>query len=45
MINGIVIGKNATTGAGAVVIGDIPDNAVVVGVPAKIMKYNKKITR
>lgn len=42
IINGIVIGQNATIGAGAVVTGDVPDNAIVAGVPAKIIKYNKK---
>ena len=32
----MTLGKNVTTGAGAVVVkGQIPDNAVVVGVPAK----------
>ena len=35
------IGKWATIGAGAVVITDIPDKAVVVGNPAKIIKYNE----
>lgn len=35
------IGKNARIGAGAVVVKDIPDNAVAVGVPAKIVKYIK----
>jgi sugar O-acyltransferase (sialic acid O-acetyltransferase NeuD family) len=33
------IGKNSIIGAGAVVISDVPDNAVVVGVPAKVIKY------
>ena len=32
------IGKNVTVGAGAVVTRDIPDNSLVVGVPAKIIK-------
>lgn len=35
---GITIGKNALIGAGAVVVKDVPDNAVVVGNPAKIIK-------
>lgn len=33
------IGKNARVGAGAVVTKDVPDFAVVVGVPAKVIKY------
>ena len=34
----ITIGKNVTVGAGAVVLEDIPDNVVAVGIPAKIIK-------
>jgi UDP-2-acetamido-3-amino-2,3-dideoxy-glucuronate N-acetyltransferase len=37
---GITIGENALVGAGAVVVKDVPANAVVVGNPAKIIKYN-----
>lgn len=33
------IGKNARVGAGAVVTKDVPDYAVAVGVPAKVVKY------
>lgn len=33
-----IIGKNVTVGAGAVVLEDIPDNVVAVGIPAKIIK-------
>ncbi len=39
IIGGITIGNNAKIGAGSVVIKDVPDNAVVVGNPAKIIKY------
>jgi sugar O-acyltransferase (sialic acid O-acetyltransferase NeuD family) len=35
----IKIGKNSIIGAGSVVTKDVPDNVVVLGVPAKIMKY------
>lgn len=31
------IGRNATVGANAVVISDVPDGATVVGVPARIL--------
>lgn len=40
---GVTIGENAIIGAGAVVTKDIEDNALAVGVPAKVIKYiNKK---
>lgn len=35
------IGINTLIGAGAVVIKDVPDNAVMAGVPAKILKYKE----
>jgi len=43
VIPGITIGKWATVGAGAIIIKNIPDFAVVVGNPAKIIKYNDKV--
>lgn len=45
VLDDLTIGQNATVGAGAVVTKDVPDNAVVAGIPAKIIKYNDKITR
>lgn len=36
----ISIGNNVIIGAGAVVLKDIPDNSIAVGVPAKIIKRN-----
>jgi len=35
----ITIGRNAVIGAGSVVINDVPDNVVVAGVPARIIRY------
>ena len=34
----IHIGRNAIVGAGAVVVDDVPDSVVVIGVPARILK-------
>lgn len=44
VIQGITIGKWATIGAGAIIIKDVPDYAVVVGNPGKIIKFNKNIS-
>lgn len=38
IIQGLNIGKGATIGAGAVVIKDVDENTVVVGIPAKAIK-------
>jgi UDP-2-acetamido-3-amino-2,3-dideoxy-glucuronate N-acetyltransferase len=35
---GVTIGENAIVGAGSVVTKDVPPNAVVAGVPARIMR-------
>lgn len=41
----IRIGNNVTIGANAVVTKDVPDNCVVAGIPAKIIKmYNSSET-
>ena len=42
VIGRVRIGNNVMVGAGAVVVKDIPDNAVVVGVPAKVVSLNGK---
>ncbi len=36
----IKIGNNVTIAAGAVVTKNVPDNVVVAGVPAKVVKYS-----
>ena len=35
---GIVVGSNTIVGAGAVVVRDLPDNVVAVGVPARVIR-------
>jgi acetyltransferase-like isoleucine patch superfamily enzyme len=39
LLPGITIGQKAMVGAGAVVTKDVPDRAVVIGNPAKIVRY------
>jgi acetyltransferase EpsM len=41
---GLCIGRNSIVGAGAVVVNDIPDNVVVVGVPARILRRVGAVT-
>lgn len=41
VIGGIVIGDGATVGAGAIVINDVPPNAVVAGNPARILSRDQ----
>lgn len=38
LLPGIVIGRNALVGAGAVVVDHVPDDKVVVGNPARVVK-------
>ena len=41
ILQGVTIGEWAVIGAGAAVVEDIPENAVAVGVPAKVVKYKE----
>jgi len=38
IIAGVTIGENAMVGAGAVVTRDVPDGAVVAGIPARVVR-------
>ncbi|MCI8801899.1 MAG: 2,3,4,5-tetrahydropyridine-2,6-dicarboxylate N-acetyltransferase [Oscillibacter sp.] len=44
VIEGVRVGRNAVVAAGAVVIEDVPENAVVVGSPARIVKMKDEKT-
>lgn len=39
IVGNVRIGNNVTIGAGAVVVKDIPDNAIAVGNPAKVIRF------
>ena len=41
ILKGVKIGDGVVIGAGSVVVKDIPDYAIVVGNPAKIIKYRQ----
>ena len=38
-LGGVIIGDNVTIAPNAVVVKDVPDNCIVAGVPAKIIKF------
>lgn len=40
----IVIGENVLIGAGSVVVANVPDNVVVAGNPARVIKKNDDLT-
>lgn len=43
ILGNVKIGNNVVIGANAVVINDIPDNCIVAGIPAKIIKRNIQV--
>ncbi len=42
IIGDIIVGDNVTIGASSLVNIDLPNNAIAIGCPAKIIGYNKK---
>lgn len=42
ILPGVTVGENAIVAAGAVVTKDVPDNTVVAGVPAEIIRNIKQ---
>ena len=44
VIEGVHVGKNAVVAAGAVVVEDVPENAVVAGCPARVVKIKDEKT-
>ncbi len=41
ILKGVTIGKGAVIGAGSVITENVPENAIVVGNPQRIVRYNK----
>ena len=38
ILPGVTVGENSIVGAGSVVTKDVPDNTIVVGNPAKVVR-------
>lgn len=45
VLSGVRIGKGALIGAGAVVTHDVPDGAIAVGVPSRIVKMRSQLVK
>lgn len=42
VIGGVTIGDNVTVAPNSVVVKDVPDNAIVSGVPARILRIKEQ---
>lgn len=42
ILKGVIIGNDVIVGAGSVVTKDVPDKAIVVGIPAKVIKFREQ---
>jgi acetyltransferase-like isoleucine patch superfamily enzyme len=42
LLSGVRIGKGAVVGAGSVVLSDVPDNAIAMGNPARVVSYRTR---
>jgi maltose O-acetyltransferase len=38
VLSGVTVGENAIVGAGSVVLKDVPENTIVAGNPAKVIR-------
>ena len=45
VLEGVSVGAGAVVAAGAVVTSDVPENAVVAGIPARVIKYKDDKTQ